>query len=245
MSMPSYYVLIPAYNAGKYLTPLIQELTKYVELDSILIVDDGSQDDTQEILHQLGVHFILHDTNQGKAGALVSGFKWGIKKQKSWSITMDADGQHSPDDLQGFIRKIKELSVAGSNSNDQFAAILGARDFSDSMPKARVFSNSITTAFLTRLSGQALWDSQCGYRAYQLDLLQSAGCLELETDGFQWESEVLVRLAWAGFYFDKMPIQTIYQKQGSHISHIDDTLKFIKMWHRLKKEKKYQNGNLS
>lgn len=235
----SFYIIIPAYNAASFLTQLVKDLTQFVSLQQILIVNDGSQDSTGELISKLGTQYLNHSVNQGKAKALHSGFEWGMKHSYQWAITMDADGQHASNDLPNFIEAIKNEDVNTSG----LGALLGARNFGETMPKSRIFSNSTTTKVLERLAGQKLWDSQCGYRAYSLKALQQTGCLQLETQGFQWESEVLIKLAWGGYLFHRIPVLTIYNEQGSHISHFKDTIRFVQMWLRLLQEKRKYHAN--
>lgn len=232
-----FYILIPAYEAAEFLPQLLRALKAIVAPEQILVVNDGSQDHTQDVAQSEGVQVCHHSRNQGKAQALMTGFQWGMDRSYQWAITLDADGQHSPDDLNGFINQISSLT------NKSIGALLGARQFSGSMPRSRVFSNTTTTRILSFIAGQPLWDSQCGYRAYRLEALAQCRALEISTQGFQWESEVLVKMAWSQFQFTRVPVQTIYNDQGSHISHLSDTRKFIQMWCRLIFEKRKINGN--
>lgn len=236
MSHP-FFILIPAYEAAEFLPQLLKSLKDIVDPQQILIVNDGSQDRTEELAQSEGVQVCSHSQNQGKAQALITGFQWGMQEGYSWAITLDADGQHSPSDLNQFISQIS------SGDTPSVGALLGAREFAGSMPRSRVFSNSTTTRILSYIAGQPLWDSQCGYRAYRLEALDQCRALEISTQGFQWESEVLVKMAWSQFQFIRIPVQTIYNDQGSHISHLSDTWKFIQMWCRLIFEKRKINGN--
>lgn len=243
----SFYIIIPAYNAAEFLAQLVEDLTQYISLNQILIVNDGSKDTTGKLVPTLGTQFLNHSVNQGKAQALCSGFEWGLDHSYKWAITMDADGQHACDDLSNFITKLKQINEETTHLEERIpadvGALLGARNFGETMPKSRVFSNATTTKVLENLAGQKLWDSQCGYRAYSLNALNRTGCLKLETRGFQWESEVLIKLAWSGYLFQRIPVQTIYNEQGSHISHFKDTLRFVQMWLRLLQEKRKYHAN--
>ena len=168
--------------------------------------------------------------NQGKASALKTGLETLEKQGFKFAISMDCDGQHSVENLEGFF---KEIETVG---NEFSGVLLGARSLSPKeMPFSRVLSNRITTAVLSKLAGQKLFDSQCGYRAYSLNLLSEYKAVK--SKGFQWESEVLVQISWLGNYVRKVPVHTIYGDEKSQISPFEDTFLFIQLWVRLLKEK--------
>jgi len=132
---------------------------------------------------------------------------------------MDADGQHSPDDLEGFLQKIK-------TANPSIAIILGQRKRSlKLMPAARIFSNWATSSFVSFVTKQKVADCQCGYRAYRLKEILSTNCSFLR---FEMETECILRLKSRGFFVENVPVQTLYCAETSHISHIRDTLGWIK-----------------
>tara|TARA_B110000483_G_scaffold243337_1_gene332589 strand:- start:246 stop:962 length:717 start_codon:yes stop_codon:yes gene_type:complete len=238
MIKSKYFILIPTFQAFEALNILIPRLLEYVTPQQILVIDDGSTDwispsSSIPFEEKYSVNIIKHPNNQGKAKALKTGFLWGIEQDFDWAITMDADGQHSADDIRSFIKVIEK------NENNQLGAILGVRDFNPmTMPWPRIFSNKTTTRILSSLAKTSLWDSQCGYRAYFLPALKNSHAMTVKSQGFQWESEVLVRLAWTGFQFSKVSVQTIYGNESSNISHLSDTTKFLKLWWQLKKERK-------
>jgi hypothetical protein len=131
---------------------------------------------------------------------------------------MDADGQHSPDDLDVFFERIKTAS-------DNTAIILGARSRRlKNMPPARIFSNWATSAFVSFITKQNVLDSQCGYRAYRLSAFFSIKCKFFR---FETESECILRLKSNGFIVENVPVRTLYNAQTSHISHIIDTFRWI------------------
>jgi glycosyltransferase involved in cell wall biosynthesis len=217
------WLLIPVYNGEKHLGKTLESLEGYFPLERVLVVDDGSVDSSVEIAGKYPCETLALAQNMGKGGALYSGFKQLQTKGVEWCITMDADGQHAPADLQNFFNTSLE--------ND-CAIIIGQREFLPGvMPPERIFSNRVSTWLVSGVAGRQSYDSQCGYRAYRLgvlndDILPPAG-------RFQWESEVLICSARAGWTMAAAPVQTIYEEGGeSHIAHGKDTWRFLKMLSR-------------
>ncbi|MCU0372807.1 MAG: glycosyltransferase family 2 protein, partial [Ignavibacteria bacterium] len=132
-------VLIPAYNAGNALAKQLPALTAAIPAASICVVDDGSNDTTAEICRVNGIHCLCHPINRGKGAALRTGFSFLLEHDFSWILTLDADGQHAVSDIPSL--------VAEARANPRAGIILGARTISlATMPPARIFSNSVTSA---------------------------------------------------------------------------------------------------
>jgi glycosyltransferase involved in cell wall biosynthesis len=214
----SVQILIPAYKAESELRKFLPILLKKVVKDNITIVIDGLFDESSKLCENFGVKTIIHEKNLGKGAALTSGFK-SMDKNVKWVITMDADGQHSPDDLDKFLDKI--ISV-----KDNVAIILGARSRTlKLMPPARIFSNWATSSFVSFVTKQKVADCQCGYRAYRLNAILSIKNRFLR---FEMETECILRLKSENFFVENVPIQTLYNAQTSHISHFLDTFRWLK-----------------
>jgi glycosyltransferase involved in cell wall biosynthesis len=211
-------ILIPAYKAESELRDFLPVLLKKVPAEKVLIVIDGIFDESESLCKNLGVKTLAYKENRGKGAALFSGFK-EFDKNTDWVITMDADGQHSPDDLDKFLEKIK-------TANPKTAIILGARSRNIKlMPPARIFSNWATSSFISFVTGQKVADSQCGYRAYRLSAILS---IKNRFSRFEAESECILRLKSQGFFVENIPICTLYNARTSHISHIADTFRWLK-----------------
>ncbi len=207
-------VLIPAYNEEKHIFDLIQKIGNLLP---ILVVDDGSSDQTVQIARQAGADVFQQKINQGKGAALVRGFKEAIRLGYGYVITMDADGQHDPAELHKFINHYEE------NKTD---LIIGYRDFKK-MPLVRKISNTIGTIAFSWAMGQEIRDNQSGYR------LMSARLMDLVLDsselGFHFEVEVIVRCLKAGYSLDWVPIRTIYADETSHIQPLQHVFHFSRM----------------
>jgi glycosyltransferase involved in cell wall biosynthesis len=211
-------ILIPAYKAENELLKTIPSLQKKAPKENIVVVIDGIFDDSEKLCNDFGIKTVIHEKNRGKGAAILSGFRQ-MSKDVRWVITMDADGQHSPDDLDVFLEKIR-------TADEKTAIILGARKRSvKTMPLMRIFSNWATSAFISFITKQKILDSQCGYRAYRLPAFFSIKCKFFR---FEMESECILRLKSNGFVVDNVPIRTLYNAQTSHISHFIDTFRWVR-----------------
>jgi len=219
-------VVIPSYKAADLLAALLPRVLDVVPAGRILVVDDASHDATQNICKAFSVACTAHNINKGKGRALCTGFDFIMKQWKSvtWIITMDADGQHSPDDLHLFLE--------ASKSHPSPGICIGARRMERGiMPPARIISNRLTSWVLGLFCGITIRDSQCGYRIYNTALLKRIHCT---FNRFEMESEIIMKAAFIGFPVTFVTIQTLYLEGPSHISHIADTFRWIsavlKIW---------------
>jgi glycosyltransferase involved in cell wall biosynthesis len=219
----TFLVLIPAYNASLTISELIENTSKFVDKSSIVVIDDGSKDQTFEIAKNAGAMVLKHERNEGKGEALKTGFRYAQKKNYEALITMDADLQHDPSSIENFLQKANE------NIND---IIIGTRDINlRKMPFARWLTNNLTSVILSILSGQRIRDSQSGYRLISTCVLKR---IKLKAKKYDLESEILVKAGRCGFKIDAIPIGTIYRGNKSFINPLVDTGRFIKvMWRSL------------
>lgn len=213
-------VAIPAYNAGKTLERVLQEVYGHVSRDHVLVVNDGSQDNTADCAVLCGAKLLNHKKNRGKGAALKTAFEQVLNESFAQGvITLDADGQHSPAEIPKF------LHVFAQSGSD---LIIGARNFSiREMPLLRVISNTLTSKLLSWKTKQSLKDSQSGYRLYSRRLVQS---LKLKTAGYETESEIILQAARSNMRISFVPIETIYNGEASHISGLRDITRFIKLF---------------
>jgi len=221
--MLTYDVLIPAFNAESTIGSLLQQLSELSGQTPgrIIVVNDGSTDHTAKKCAEFDVCLLNLDANFGKGQALRKGFEVFIKDSSAkYLLCMDADLQHAVDSIQDFVRRGQE---------NVEALIIGKRSRNlREMPLHRILSNSITSMIMSILTGQRISDSQCGFRLIGKNVLEYV-VPELEQQGFQLESEFILRTAQKGFRIGFVPIPTIYQNETSSISNFKDTLKFIKL----------------
>ncbi len=208
-------VVIPAYNAAKTLPELIERLAKSFAFEDIIVVDDGSVDETAEVLKRYDIKSISLGKNFGKGYALQKAFSIALAEKYDVIITIDADLQHPPELIDGMMESIAQGAdmAIGNRMND-----------SRSMPLQRRLSNSLSTIFTSILAGRRLKDSQCGFRAIRRWVLEK---IDIRTERYQVESEMLIEAARCGAKIDFIDMPTIYNGNGSHFRPIIDTARFV------------------
>ncbi len=220
----TYYVLLPAYNVEKHLRDLVARIRLHT--DNLLIVEDGSKDNTLQIIKDMNVEHIAHPQNKGKGASLNDGFAYLTSKPIDYVLTMDSDGQHAPEDIPNFIAGAKETRAD---------IILGNRmDNPVGMPTIRYLTNRFTSWIITRMCGQRVPDSQCGFRLISKKVLES---VIVESNNYDAESEILIKSARIGYRVANVPVRTIYGLEKSTISPIRDTIRFFRLIFRLSRKK--------
>jgi len=231
-------IIIPVYKDDGYLEPIIRQIEdligdqKEYRLE-VLIVDDGSPSPIQKIdSDRLPVSCLRFRKNQGKGSAIKAGFDYFTRRQNIEAvITMDADLQHPPAFIPALIQRYmssKPAMVVGHRSRK-----IGV------MPFHRIVSNMTTSLIISFLTGNYVRDSQCGFRLYGSQLFKS---IQVEENGFHFESEIMLRCLWKHLRVEFVPIPTIYNEEQSSINNLSDTLKFIKVV--MKSLKKRVSGNV-
>jgi glycosyltransferase involved in cell wall biosynthesis len=206
--------LIPAWNESERIGPIVAATRAHLP---VLVVDDGSCDDTTAEAERAGATVVRHPRNQGKGVALMTGFAWALEHGYKAVLTLDADGQHDPADIPRF------LAAYESSGAD---LIIGRRDFSQ-MPFPRSWANSFGSWLLSRVLGVRIHDNQSGYRLYSRRLLEQ---IELTASGFEMEVEVIVRAMCKEMCIDWVDIRTIYGTgKVSHFHPIKDSIRFLQM----------------
>jgi glycosyltransferase involved in cell wall biosynthesis len=210
--------IIPAYNAGKHLAGVIDQVAGYVPRERIVVVDDGSQDDTRAVAETEGVVVVVHPGNRGKGAAIRSGIERAQTLGVPLAILLDADGQHSPDEIPTFVARQKTTGadmVVGNRLVD-----------AANMPWLRKATNYVTSAVVSLLAGRRVPDSQNGYRLIKLDHFRK---FPLTTSRYEIESEMIIRAGRAGGRFASVPVRTIYAGEASFINPFVDTMRFLRM----------------
>ena len=211
------YAVIPSYNAQETISAIIQELKK---LDiAVVVVDDGSIDDTENVARKLEATVLHHRKNEGKGAALRDGFNYVLSKTDCEAvITLDSDGQHDPKSIPDFIRM--------SNQDEKIGVVVGNRmNRTENMPLIRILTNRFMSWAISRVCRQYIADTQCGFRLVKRPVLEN---IKLLTNNFEIESETLIRASRLGYKIASIPIQSIYlKKNSSKINPIIDTLRFI------------------
>lgn len=193
-------VVIPAYNEAA----TVQEVARLACTHGlpVIVVDDGSQDATAQVLAGLPVTLLRNGANQGKAAALWRGMRYAVERGARAVLTIDADGQHRPDDIP----RLVEAWRARPGS-----IIVGARVRNrGAIPRLRRFAQRMANFWISWAAAHAISDTQSGFRVYPAGLLKD---LRVRTDrahGFVFESEILIEAARLGIHTHPVPIEAIY-----------------------------------
>ncbi|EEF61261.1 glycosyltransferase family 2 protein [Pedosphaera parvula] len=210
-------VIIPCLNEGATISGLVEQVKRV--LPHIVVVDDGSNDDTAQNARNAGAQVIRHERTLGKGAALQTGTKYARQKGVGWVLTMDGDGQHAPEDVSSL------LSAAEEGGAD---LIIGNRMAdTHTMPWIRRMVNRWMSGQLSRLAGISIPDSQCGFRLMRMEPLSS---LSLETSHFEIESEVLWGFIRRKLLVRFVPVRTIYKEERSKIHPVRDTIRWLRWW---------------
>lgn len=213
-------ILIPAYNESAQIGKLVRELKSKGLLP--VVVDDGSSDNTSEEAKKAGAIVIRHDINKGKGAALKTGIKYILREDYDAILIMDGDAQHRTTD----IHKLIELADRRRN-----ALIIGNRmNSTKNMPLDRKLTNKFMSFIVSKISGQKIPDSQCGFRLIRRELLKK---IKIESDRFEIESELLIKASRSGAEILSVPIDTYYGGESSQINPLWDTFRFIIFLFRL------------
>lgn len=223
------FLIIPAFNEAKTIRKVVEG--SLLTVSNIIVIDDGSTDETVSILKKLPVKVVQQPQNRGKSVCLWTGFELALSLGAREIVTMDADGQHDPDDIAPMIQ---------ASHDHPHSLIIGNRLWNRSaFPLNRYFSNQFGNFWIGWTSGQALADSQSGFRVYPAPLIQQLAFKTRWEQGFVLESEILIDASDLGFKVLFVPIKTYYPKdrRPSYFRPILDLYWIVRMvahrlWHR-------------
>ncbi len=210
--------VIPAYNEAAFIKRVVEETGRYV--DKVIVVDDGSIDETAEIVKETNAILVKHKVNMGKGEALKTGFKVALKKGADIVVTLDGDYQHKPVEIK---RLISYLNKTGAD------IVVGSRFLTreniQAMPAQRILSNMITSAILKFFFRVPVTDSQSGFRAFRAPVLK---VLETKDRRFAAETEILIDARQKGFIIKEAPISIKYGEEKSKINPLLDTFRWLR-----------------
>jgi glycosyltransferase involved in cell wall biosynthesis len=213
-------VVIPAYREEKHVGDIVRRTRQ--QLDHVLVVDDGSSDKTAQRARDAGAEVIVHNQNRGKGEAIKTGLRHWLDRQFVHVIILDADGQHLPEEIDRFI------AAAASAVGPSF--FLGNRMKNlTGMPFVRRIVNRYMSDQISRVCGQKIPDTQCGFRMLDRQLIpELLGGMER----FDYETEMLIIASRQGYRIESVPITTVYSDEVSNIRPVSDTLRFLKLMRR-------------
>ena len=213
-------ILIPTYNNATTVCDIVRRASEVCQ--DVMVVNDGSTDDTtvrlQALKPDIDFELVSYEQNRGKGGALKAGFKRAEELGFTHVLTLDADGQHYPEDAP-------LLLEAGKTSPE--AIIVGSRTFGDeNMPGGNVFANKFSNFWFTVQTLQRIPDTQTGFRLYPL---KNIGGLRVLTARYEAELELLVFSAWRGTKIIPVPVRVYYPSPEERVSHFRPTMDFLRI----------------
>lgn len=214
--------VIPAHNEAPRIAAVIEGAARHLP---VLVVDDGSSDDTAAVAEAAGARVIRQIPNQGKGEALKTGFRRAIAEGATAVVTLDADGQHDPDEIQAFL-------AVWTARDSAVELVIGARDF-HAMPPSRRLANSLGKRVLGWATGREIRDNQSGYRLVGRPLMDAM--LASGESGFGFEVEMIVECVRHGWSIEWVPIRTIYGSEDSHINPVTHVARFLTLAWRIRR----------
>lgn len=201
-----YCVIIPTYNNSGTLADVVERTLKVCT--DVIVVNDGSTDNTQAILCGLDVTVLNHDSNSGKGKAIKTGLAYATQNGFTHAVTIDSDGQHFPEDIPAMIEASQQ------HPGD---IIVGCRNLTTvNMPRQNTFANRFSNFWFRLQTARRLDDTQSGFRIYPLDSLHGMGLI---TSRYEAELELLVFAAWHGVDVQGVPVHVWYAPEGERVSH--------------------------
>lgn len=209
-------VVIPAYEAASTIGSVVLAV-RALRLP-VIVADDASSDATPEEAEDSGARVVRRSVNGGKGAALRQGMTAALQTGCEWVMAMDADGQHLPREIPRFLERAARGSsdlIVGNRMKDPRG-----------MPWVRWLANRFMSWFISRMTGQRIPDTQCGFRLVSRRVLER---VSLTSNRFEIESELVVKTAAAGFRVSSVQISSVYRKESSFIHPIRDTFRFFRL----------------
>ncbi|PYK18475.1 MAG: hypothetical protein DME55_06635 [Verrucomicrobia bacterium] len=215
--------IIPAYQDENHIGDIVRRTRE--RLDHVLVVDDGSTDQTAQRAREAGAEVITHNQNRGKGDAIKTGLAHWSDQEIMWVSLLDSDGQHLPEEIDRF------LTAAASATQSTF--LIGNRmNNLAGMPFIRRVANRYMSRQISRLCRQEIPDTQCGFRMLDRQLIPE---LLGGGDRFDYDTEVLIIACRKGCRIESVPITTVYTDQVSKIRPLRDAIRFLKLMWRYRK----------
>jgi glycosyltransferase involved in cell wall biosynthesis len=225
--------VIPAYQDEKHIGDIVRRTRE--RLDHVLVVDDGSSDQTAQCAREAGAEVVVHNQNRGKGEAIKTGLgHWlaaaspsggELNREITWVSLLDSDGQHLPEEIDRFIaaaaRATRPTFFVGNRMNN----LAG-------MPFIRRVVNRYMSMRISRLCGQRIPDTQCGFRMLDRQLIPE---LLGGGDRFDYETEVLIIASRKGYLLESVSITTVYSDEVSKIRPLRDAIRFFKLMRRYRR----------
>jgi glycosyltransferase involved in cell wall biosynthesis len=215
--------VIPAYLEETHIAEVVRRTLQ--QLDNVLVVDDGSADATAATARNAGAEAIVHPQNLGKGEAIKAGLRYWLERPEiEFIVLLDSDGQHLPEEMERFFAAAAAAQAGlfiGTRMNDV-----------SNMPFVRRTVNRYMSNKISRLCGQRIPDTQCGFRMVHRSLIPD---LLGGAERFDYETEMLILASRKGCRIESVPITTVYSDEVSSIHPVRDTIRFFKLTRRYQK----------
>jgi glycosyltransferase involved in cell wall biosynthesis len=215
--------VIPAYLEEKHIADVVRRALE--QLDNVLVVDDGSADATAINARSARGEVIVHPQNIGKGESIKTGLRHWLERNFLYVVILDGDGQHLPEEIGRFL-------AAASSARAELLIGSRMKDVTG-MPPVRRWVNRYMSNKISRLCGQPIPDTQCGFRMVHRSLIPD---LLGGAARFDYETEMLILASRKGCRIDSVPITTVYSDEVSSIHPVRDTIRFFKLIRRYQKQ---------
>lgn len=216
-------IVIPAYNAEKTIEGVLKRIPKN-SYDEIIIVNDGSDDRTSEIIKKHKVKLLEHKKNRGYGGAQKTGFKEALKNGADIIALLHADGQYPPEELP----KIKKPIENGNADVVLGSRALHGKMLEGGMPLTRFIGNRFLTFIENLILRMNISEYHTGYRVYSRKALEKI-LFDLNSDKYEFDSEILIQCKLKKLKIKEIPIPTYYGEEISYLNPWDYGFRIIKV----------------
>ena len=203
--------LVPALNEARTIEQVVRGVSAHVS--GVIVVDDGSADNTAAIARRSGAMVVRHDVTRGKGSAVRTGLQHVLARPEATHVLLlDGDMQHLPDEAP---RLIAAAARSGAD------LVIGQRRFNRAaMPASRYYANLCGSRALSSFMGVSLGDTQCGYRLFRTDILRR---VRLRASGYDIETEMLVKVGRLGGRIEHVDVTAVYNGAKSKLRPVRDT----------------------
>ena len=218
---PRTAAVIPALDESNSIARVVEGLRGTV--DHVIVVDDGSSDQTAERARAAGAEVIVHRVNLGKGQAVRTGLARVFAGEFTHVLLLDGDMQHLPEEAAALVDRAVRADAD---------VVLGQRRFDpEKMPPARYYANKIGSRVLSWFVGIPVQDTQCGFRVFRVDALRD---LHLNATKYEIETEMLIKVRRRGGRVETVPVSAVYAGQQSKLRPVPDTTRtcFLAVYYR-------------
>lgn len=208
-----FFVIIPAHNEEERVAEVIKKVEKYTS--NLVVVDDGSTDNTAKVATETGAVVLKHLVNLGKGAALKTGCDFALQHGAEKLIVIDADGQHEPKEIPNFLAALKDKDI-----------VYSYRQAAETMPLVLKFGNWFINKSLNILCHTNIEDSQCGYRAFTSEAYRK---IRWAARDYYMETEMIIKASKHNLKYSQIPIKTIYGDKYKGTTVIDGVKIVFKM----------------